>query len=94
MTPLRQRMIEDMQLRNSAPGTQRSYVHYVAQYAPYFNRSPELLAAEAIHQYLGLVRQFRPTGLESADAGSFSPILHRPVALSCPFGREMYSRFL
>ena len=29
MTPLRQRFIEDMQLRNLAPTTQRSYVHYV-----------------------------------------------------------------
>jgi len=52
MTPLRKRMIEDMQLRNLTPQTQRSYVHYVAEYARYFNRSPELLDAEAIHQYL------------------------------------------
>ena len=41
MTPLRQRMIEDMQLRNLAPATQRNYVHYVAEYAKYFSASPE-----------------------------------------------------
>jgi integrase/recombinase XerD len=52
MTPLRQRMIEDMQLRNLTQHTQRSYVHYVAEYARYFNQSPEKLDAEAIHQYL------------------------------------------
>ena len=33
MTPLRQRFIEDMQLRGLAPATQRSYIHYVADFA-------------------------------------------------------------
>ena len=58
MTPLRQRFIEDMQLRNLAPTTQRSYVHYVAEYGLYFNRSPELLDLEAVRQYkLYLLRE-------------------------------------
>jgi integrase/recombinase XerD len=52
MTPLRLRMIHDMQLRNLTPATQRSYIHYVAEYARYFDLSPEKLDAEAIHQYL------------------------------------------
>ncbi|MBI4902602.1 MAG: phage integrase N-terminal SAM-like domain-containing protein, partial [Acidobacteria bacterium] len=33
MTPLRQRMIEDMQLRRFSPETQRSYIHYIADFA-------------------------------------------------------------
>ena len=33
MTPLRQRFIEDMQLRGLALTTQRSYIHYVADFA-------------------------------------------------------------
>ncbi|HSC27219.1 MAG TPA: phage integrase N-terminal SAM-like domain-containing protein [Vicinamibacterales bacterium] len=36
MTPLRQRMVEDMQIRNLAPATQRAYVKYVAQFARHF----------------------------------------------------------
>jgi len=52
MTPLRQRMIEDMRLRNLTPATQRSYLHYVTDFAQYFNLSPEKLDAEAIHQFL------------------------------------------
>lgn len=51
MTPLRQRMIEDMQLRNLTPETQRNYVHHVAGFAKYFNKSPEVLDIEAVRQY-------------------------------------------
>src|SRR5260370_38359918 len=51
MTPLRQRFIEDMQLRGLAPTTQRSYLHYVAEFARYYNTGPEKLDLEAIRQY-------------------------------------------
>ena len=51
MTPLRQRFIEDMQLRGLAPTTQRSYIHYVAEFAKFYNKSPEELDLEAIRQY-------------------------------------------
>ena len=51
MTPLRQRMIEDMRIRNFATTTQRSYVHYVAEFAKYFHRDPAELDLEAIRQY-------------------------------------------
>ena len=67
MTPLRQRMIEDMQLRNRTPRTQRSYVHYVAEYARYFNSSPEKLDAEAIHQYLLYLLNERKLSPESVN---------------------------
>src|SRR5713226_8552979 len=51
MTPLRQRFTEDMQLRGLAPTTQRSYLHYVAEFAKFYNTSPEHLDLEAIRQY-------------------------------------------
>jgi len=47
MTPLRQRYIEDMQLRGLAPTTQRSYLHYVAEYAKFYKTSPDQLDLEA-----------------------------------------------
>ena len=51
MTPLRQRYIEDMWLRGLAPTTQRSYIHYVAEFAKFYNTSPEKLDLEPIRQY-------------------------------------------
>jgi integrase/recombinase XerD len=38
LSPLRQRMIEDMKVRNLSPATQRCYVHAVAKFAHHFNR--------------------------------------------------------
>jgi integrase/recombinase XerD len=51
MTPLRQRFIEDMQLRNLNPATQKKYVYHVAGFAKYFGKSPEFLDLEAVRQY-------------------------------------------
>lgn len=52
MTPLRQRMIEDLQLRNLAPATQKHYIAHVAAFARFFGRSPEALDQEAVREYL------------------------------------------
>ena len=51
MTPLRQRMTEDMQVRNLALNTQTSYVQQVSLFARYFHKSPELLGPEDIRTY-------------------------------------------
>lgn len=51
MTPLRQRMTEDMQVRNLALNTQTSYVQQVSLFARYFNKSPEQLGSEDIRAY-------------------------------------------
>ena len=51
MTPLRQRMIEDMQVRNLSPHTQTAYVQQVSLFARHFNQSPEALGPEQIRSY-------------------------------------------
>jgi integrase/recombinase XerD len=51
MTPLRQRMIEDMQLRGLTPGTQKAYVGAVQALAVYYGKSPDHLSDEELRQY-------------------------------------------
>ena len=84
MTPLRQRMLEDMRLRNFSPETQRSYIHYLVEYAKYFNESPSELDVEAIREYqlyLKDVRQMSPqsvNGFTSAAKFLYQQTLELP----------------
>jgi site-specific recombinase XerD len=45
-------MIDDMQIRNLTPNTQRVYVAQVARFACYFRKSPERLGPDEIRTYL------------------------------------------
>jgi site-specific recombinase XerD len=57
-TILRQRMIEDMQVRNLSPLTQSSYVQQVSMFARHFDKSPTILGIEDIRDYqLYLINQ-------------------------------------
>jgi integrase/recombinase XerD len=51
MTPLRQRMLEDMQVRNLSPNTQTSYCQQISQFARHFSKSPADLHPEDIRAY-------------------------------------------
>lgn len=52
MTPLRQKMIEDMQLRGLADKTQDAYLRAVRQLAEYYGKSPDQIDEQELRQYL------------------------------------------
>lgn len=56
MTPLRQRMIEDMTLAGLAPRTQEAYIQSVRALAGHYNRSPDKLSEEEVRRYLLAMR--------------------------------------
>jgi integrase/recombinase XerD len=51
MTPLRQRFIDDLRLRNYACRTIDTYVGQIACFARHFGRSPEVLGADDVRAY-------------------------------------------
>jgi integrase/recombinase XerD len=58
MTPLRQRFIDDLRLRNYARRTIETYVSRVACFAKHFGRSPELLGVNEVRDFqLHLLQQ-------------------------------------
>ena len=56
MTPLRQRMVEDMQLRGLSKKTQESYVRAVRQLAEHYGKPPDRISEEELRQYFLYLR--------------------------------------
>ena len=76
ISPLRQRMIEDMTIRKLAPKTQHDYVQRVKNFAAFLGRSPDTASFEDVRRYQLIWRQvgpaFRPSTKASRRCGSFS----------------------
>jgi site-specific recombinase XerD len=71
MTPLRQRMLEDMGIRNLAENTQLSYVQQISSFARHFGRSPDDLGPEEVRAWqvhLLEVRKLAPSSIGTATA--------------------------
>lgn len=51
ISPLRQRMIEDMTIRNLSPATQRSYLHAVSKLSRYFGRAPDRVELDDVRAF-------------------------------------------
>lgn len=71
ISPLRQRMIDDMRMRKLSPKTQSAYIRAVRQFAAYLGRSPDTASTEDLRNYqLHLVDQgISPVSLNAAISG-------------------------
>jgi len=88
MTAIRKRMIEDMQLRGFSTATQRSYLHYVTDYARYYWKSPDHLDLEAIRQYTLHLVQERCLAPESVNASIAALKFLYLVTLEAPWAES------
>ena len=70
ISPLRQRLIEDMTMRRFSPETQRNYLRDVGRFATWLGRSPHTATAEDI-------RRFQ---IEQQEAGVPAPTMNSIVA--------------
>ena len=55
-TPLRQRMLQALSIRNLSPRTTRTYISLVSRFALFFHRSPDRLGLPQIERYLFFLR--------------------------------------
>jgi integrase/recombinase XerD len=51
VSPLRQRMIDDMTIRNMSPNTQKAYIRAVKNFSRHFGKSPDKLSFEDVRKY-------------------------------------------
>src|SRR5436189_1270933 len=56
MTALRQRMLEEMELRGLAPLTQKAYVRVVRDLAEYYHKPPDQVNEEELRRYFLYLR--------------------------------------
>ena len=92
MTNLRRRMLEDMQLRNLSTGTQRSYIHYIADFAKHHNKTPELLGLDAIRNYqLHLIQQ-RQLAPQTVNCFVAAAKFLYTVTLEMPWHDDLFPR--
>jgi integrase/recombinase XerD len=95
MTPLRQRLLEDLQRRNYAPKTIACYVLHVAQFARHFGRSPDQLGADEVRSWQLHLLQVKRASWSAYNQSAcalrffYGTCLGRPeMAKALPYGKR------
>jgi len=87
ITPLRQRMLEDMAMRKLSPMTQTAYIRAVKNFTLFLDHSPDTASAEDLRRYqLHLVEEGISSGSVNATITGlkffFETTLERPEAMA------------
>jgi len=87
ISPLRRRMIEDMNVRGFMPKTQQSYIRAIREFTAFFGRSPDQAEAEDIRRYQVHLRDrgTSTTSMNAAVSGLrffFAVTLDRPAVVA------------
>jgi site-specific recombinase XerD len=95
MTPLRQRLLNDLTIRNYSPKTIACYVQHVAHFARHFDRPPDRLGPDEIHAYQLHLVQVRHVSWSAFNQTVcalrffYGVCLGRPdVVTAIPFGKR------
>ena len=94
MTPLRNKMICELELQRKAPSTVSSYVKAVEELARYYGRSPDAISIHEIRNYLHFLivdKQLSHSSCNHKIAAInffFREVLGRPVNLRVPMKRS------
>ena len=94
-TPLRQRMLQALSIRNLSPRTTRTYISLVSRFALFFHRAPDLLGLPDIERYLFFLRDEKKVSYclfnQTVCALRFFylHVVNRPdLVLRIPYGRR------
>jgi len=94
-TPLRQRMLQALRIRNRSPRTTHTYLSLVSRFALFFHRAPDLLGLPEIERYLFFLRDekkvsyclFKQT--VAALRFFYLYVMNRPdLVVRIPYGRR------
>ena len=93
MTPLRKKMIRELELHRKAPGTVKVYVKAVEELAVYFRRSPDRLTTEEIRGFLHYLIADRKLAFNTCNQKAAGirffchHVLRKPIELRVPSKR-------
>lgn len=97
MTPLRQKLLQELVLRGCSERTQEAYIQQVYQLARFFGQSPDQLSNEQVRTYLfhlARERKLAPSSINQAVNACrflYERVLHRevePLRQALPFTRK------